>query len=144
MKAVVDQRLHFDSNLYANLVEIFVCFVFWTRRRVKYFYRDLQRPVMVNAEKEILVEKKNYINDVYRILNTFLKDSQWLAGENMTIADVHLIATTTIADAFVPINPYVYSNLTKWFARMQGLRVFEVARNGLYYIERKAAAFNSR
>lgn len=41
------------------------------------------------------------VDEAFSILNTYLDDQDWVAGENMTIADLALVATVSTAEVFL-------------------------------------------
>nr|UYI58578.1 glutathione S-transferase 7 [Grapholita molesta] len=76
-RAVVNQRLYFDaSSLYVKVRAI--CF-----------------PILFLGETEIKESLKNDLNTTLEFLNGFLKDSKWVAGHNLTIADTSIYATVS-------------------------------------------------
>ncbi|XP_075976241.1 glutathione S-transferase 1-like isoform X2 [Anticarsia gemmatalis] len=97
LRAIVDQRLNFDlGTLYVR-------------------YAGLYVPILFRGE-EYNEENAEKLNEALGWLNTFLDGRAFVAGENLTIADISIIVTMTNLDAF----GYDFSeheNLTKWFER---------------------------
>lgn len=64
------------------------------------------------------------INEAYQFLEKFLEGHQWVAGDNVTIADFNLVPEITCLDYHVKIDPKVYPNITAWLKRAQALPCF--------------------
>lgn len=67
-------------------------------------------------------------------MNTFLEGNQWIAGDNITIADIHIVAMMTIGNAILPINTEQFPNLAEWYKRTTALPMYEKAKSGAEYI----------
>lgn len=76
---------------------------------------------------------KNYIESVenaYNFLNNFLKDTEWITGDTITIADLSLLASVTSLNEIFEISEK-YANLLKWI-RLSECQVWYAANeNGL-------------
>lgn len=59
------------------------------------------------------------INEAYGFLNSFLQGNNWIAGDQVTIADFSIVATISTIDILIPIDEEKYPNLVKWYAKMQ-------------------------
>jgi len=112
-RAVIDQRLHFDSGVTFSLV------------------RQVVRPALLRGVKTIPQEIIDEINIAYDFLNKFLEGHNWVAGDNITIADFSLVASTTSLDVLVPINASKYSNVIAWIKRAQQLPYYTVNQKGV-------------
>ncbi|KAJ8945994.1 hypothetical protein NQ318_017110, partial [Aromia moschata] len=93
-RAIVDQRLYFDiGTLYARFGE--------------YFY-----PLLNGGSPD--PAKLEKLNEALTFLDTFLAGSKYAAGDNLTLADLTLVANlATIEGIGVDITPY--ENITKWY-----------------------------
>ncbi|KAK4876080.1 hypothetical protein RN001_012502 [Aquatica leii] len=112
-RAVIDQRLHFDS-----------CNLFGVLRIIAHlFLRKSFKTV-----PEYMIEE---INDSYEILNEFLKNGNWAAGDDLSLADFSLISTVTTIDVFVPIDVNKYKNIVNWIKRVEDLPYYHVNQDGL-------------
>ncbi|KAF4519147.1 hypothetical protein B566_EDAN007422 [Ephemera danica] len=76
-RAIVDQRLHFDSG------------ILYPRTR------DISFSLLFLKCKEIPEEKRKKILDAYELLEKFLEGHDWLAGDSYTIADLFCVASVT-------------------------------------------------
>ncbi|XP_011644643.1 glutathione S-transferase 1-1-like [Pogonomyrmex barbatus] len=100
-RALVNQRLYFDlGSLYASVYAYYITVIL--RRET-----DTHDP----AEYEKLKE-------AFQILNGFLEGQEYVAGNNLTIADLTLVVSVTTAEAF-GFDLGEYPNVSDWLARVQ-------------------------
>ena len=52
-----------------------------------------QRPVIYDGEKIIKQEARDKFTDCFKVLDGNLEGCKWIAGDNLTIADISLVAT---------------------------------------------------
>ncbi|KAH8320736.1 hypothetical protein KR067_008139 [Drosophila pandora] len=111
-RAVVDQRLHFESGV------VFASGL-----------RSLVRPVVAG---NLVIPRERYdaIVEVYDFLETFLSGQDYVAGNQLTIADFSLISSITTLEVFVKVNPVKYSKITAWIKRLEALPYYQEA-NGV-------------
>ncbi|KAF5279725.1 hypothetical protein FQA39_LY05415 [Lamprigera yunnana] len=113
-RAIVDQRLHFDScNLFGIL---------------RLIYRLIR---VRNKDETILQFLIDQMNESLEILNRFLKNSKWAASDDLTIADFSLISTITFIDILIPIDLKKYANIDKWMNRVKHLPYYDAHQKGL-------------
>ena len=94
-RALVDQRMYFDiGTLYARFAD--------------YFYPQ----VFGGAPAEN--DKKAKIEDSLQLLNTFLEGQKYVAGANLTLADLTLIASVSSFEAS-DIDFKKYANVKRWY-----------------------------
>lgn len=106
-RALVDSRLHFDSgHLFARL-------------------RFMYEPVLFRKSPEIPEDRKQYIRTAFDILARFLEKTPFVCGEEMTIADHCLAATTVSLIDIIPLDATKHSKITEWIDRMSKLPYFE-------------------
>ncbi|XP_069700624.1 glutathione S-transferase D4-like isoform X1 [Periplaneta americana] len=97
-RAIVDQRLYFDiGTLFPRIRQCFLAL------------RSGGKPDADNIAK---------INEALELLDKFLDGQQWVAGSDITIAD-YAIAVTLSVTSVVNIDISKYTNITKWFERVQ-------------------------
>ncbi|KAF2891055.1 hypothetical protein ILUMI_15118 [Ignelater luminosus] len=94
IRAVINQRLHFDSGV-----------LFPTALRII-------MPLALKETNVVPPEKAAEIIEAYGFLEKFLEGNKWMAGENVTLADISLIATVTSLDVLVPIDEKKFPNIT--------------------------------
>ncbi|NP_001165913.1 glutathione S-transferase D1 [Nasonia vitripennis] len=97
-RAVVNQRLYFDLGLYQSFAD--------------YFYPQIFGGAPADSDK---LQK---IHDNLKFLETFLDGQKYLAGNNLTIADL-LTATTYSNFPFTDVDVSKYKNTAKWFDRVK-------------------------
>lgn len=94
-RAVVNQRLYFDmGSLYQKFAE--------------YYYPQIFRKEPADPEKLKAVET------AVGFLNTFLDGQDYAAGDQVTLADITLMATISTYDA-VGFDLTPYPNVLKWY-----------------------------
>ncbi|KAH8279061.1 hypothetical protein KR026_000766 [Drosophila bipectinata] len=108
-RALVDQRLFYESGTVAPAGVAITYQVFWQ-----------DNPEIPQAKIDTLAE-------VYKNLNLFLKTSDFVAGDNLTIADFHVLAVLTGLVYFLEIESSKYPRLAGWLQRMKRLPYYEEA-----------------
>ncbi|XP_028981996.1 uncharacterized protein LOC107038840 [Diachasma alloeum] len=93
-RALVDQRLHFDSGILFSLL------------------RQISYPIFYDNVKIVPEEKIKLVKEGYDFLSKFLEGKKWLAGDSYTLADISCVTTLTSLNALVPID--VYPNIVRW------------------------------
>ncbi|CAB3233290.1 unnamed protein product [Arctia plantaginis] len=123
-RALVDQRLHFDTGvLFAALFATMV-------------------PVLYHGEKTFRPENLAKIKNAYDIIEKFFS-GPWLTGDTLTLADICCVSTISSLNEIIPIDVNLYPKLTAWFTRcstqefyikanMVGLQAFrEMVKNAV-------------
>ncbi|CAG4962462.1 unnamed protein product [Parnassius apollo] len=97
-RAVIDQRLHFDSGiLFPSL-------------------RGALEPVLFKGEKAIRPEALEKIKSAYDFSEKFLINT-WMAGNDLTLADICCVSSISTLNEIIPIDAKLYPQLTAWFER---------------------------
>ncbi|XP_031354260.1 glutathione S-transferase 1-like [Photinus pyralis] len=102
-RAVVDQRLHFDSG--------------WAFLGV----RNIAEPIIFWGDKTIPEQYKANALKVYDFLERFLDGNTWAAGDHVTIADFALIPNITSLNVLVPIDEVKFPKVRAWMQRSEKL-----------------------
>lgn len=106
-RAVVDSRLHFDSgHLFARL-------------------RFLYEPIVFFKSSEWPEDRVQYILTAYDILERFLENSPYVCGDEMTIADICLVATASSLNENIPLESEKHLKIMEWIDRMSELSYYE-------------------
>jgi len=105
-RALVNQRLHFDSSV------LFPAF------------KSIIMQVFSGKMKEIPQDKVAEIKEAYGYLEKFLERQQWIAGDCLTIADFSCVTSVTSLNVIVPLDSEIYPNVTNWIKRAQELPCF--------------------
>ncbi|XP_049947249.1 glutathione S-transferase 1-1-like [Schistocerca serialis cubense] len=99
-RALVDQRLFFDFDIYGAIGKIWYAVI------------DEKAPDQTYVDK---------VNGGLETWNRMLEGKQWLAGDNITLADYSaaLIVSTTQIVPKTEFNPYKYKNIAEWLSRVE-------------------------
>ncbi|XP_068143713.1 glutathione S-transferase 1 [Drosophila tropicalis] len=108
-RAIVDQRLHYDSSV------------------VGIKLRAILFPVLRLNQTEVSQEKIDGLTEVYDTLELFLKANDYIAAKQLTIADFHIIAVLTTMFAFLELDAGKYPKLSEWVKRIKQLPYYEEA-----------------
>ncbi|XP_065338052.1 LOW QUALITY PROTEIN: uncharacterized protein LOC135938363 [Cloeon dipterum] len=98
-RALVDQRLHFDSGV---LFPRFMSITF---------------PLLVLKCKEIPEKKKASVKEAFAFMEKFLEGGEYLAGASYTIADICCISTVSTIVGGLGISADEYPNVKAWMKR---------------------------
>ncbi|KAF2901366.1 hypothetical protein ILUMI_04824 [Ignelater luminosus] len=112
-RAVINQRLHFDSGiLFPRMIRIVM-------------------PLVRKETNVVPPEKAAEIIEAYEFLEKFLEGNKWMAGDDVTLADLSLIATVTSLDLLVPIDGKKFPNVIAWIRKSESLPYYDVNKDGL-------------
>lgn len=82
--------------------------------------RQITHPILFDGLKEIPEEKRKLLYDTFELLDGFLNGSDWLAGDQVTLADLAILANiTTIVSFGADISEY--KKLSSWAERCKTL-----------------------
>lgn len=124
-RAVIDQRLHFDDG------------VLFTR------FGKAAGPVFRGIAKEFDKEDLDSLYAALDILEIFVKNSSYVAGNNLTVADFSLISSVTTIQKFLgQFDAVRFPKLLAWIERMNKLPYFEEANTKP--LEKMFQAFSAR
>lgn len=70
-------------------------------------YISFQFPVAFKGEKEFDPTKYPKIEEVYEMLDKYLEGQDYVAGKNLTIADLSITATVTTSEVYYPSENYI-------------------------------------
>ncbi|XP_017079256.1 glutathione S-transferase 1-like [Drosophila eugracilis] len=108
-RAIVDQRLHYDSSVVTSTGKAITFPLFWENKT------------------EIPQARIDALEGVYKSLNLFLESGDYLAGDNLTIADFHVTAALTGFVVFLPVDATKFPKLAAWVQRIKELPYYEEA-----------------
>ncbi|CAH1636155.1 unnamed protein product [Spodoptera littoralis] len=98
-RAMIDQKLHFDSGiLYPAL-------------------RENDEPIFFGTATSLKPEGVAKIRSAYDFTEKFLTGSQWLAGNKLTVADISCVATVSTLNELLHIDEATYPNICAWINR---------------------------
>lgn len=102
-RAVVDQRLHFESGM------IFPRFI------------AMARPVFFGTATDFQKDAVDNLLEAFTLLETFLGDNQYLAGNKMTLADLSCVTVTSTAALILDLDQSQFSKIFAWIKRLEQL-----------------------
>ncbi|KAB0796128.1 hypothetical protein PPYR_10189 [Photinus pyralis] len=108
-RGIVDQRLFFCASVVQARLAAIV------------------GPILRQGEKTIAQEKIDNVHIAYDLLEIFLGDHDYVAGDSLTIADLSIVAHLASLSGLIPIAQNKYRRLSKWMHRMQQLPYYEEA-----------------
>ncbi|TDG51813.1 hypothetical protein AWZ03_001873 [Drosophila navojoa] len=111
-RAVVDQRLHFESGV------VFQGCI-----------RNIAAPIFYRNESEVPRYMIDGIFDMYDFLEAFLGNQDYLCGSTLTLADFSCISSVASLLGLAPIESKRYPKLSAWIARMEQLPDYQ-SNNG--------------
>ncbi|XP_026328933.1 glutathione S-transferase 1-like [Hyposmocoma kahamanoa] len=100
-RALVNQKLFFDNGI-----------LFQRLRNVTY-------EAFVEGITKVPLKKQKDIEEAYGFLEQFLSQTKWLAGENMTIADISAYAVTASMLYIVKLDSKKYPKTLAWLDEMR-------------------------
>nr|WCC58232.1 glutathione S-transferase [Pharsalia antennata] len=111
-RAIIDQRLHFDSGVF--------------------FARHLRAVVSVLMGAKVVAEEHvKAVNEAYGFLEIFLQDNKYIAGDSLSIADFSILNTITNANVLIPVAENTYPKITTWRNLLKSLPYHEVNQIGM-------------
>lgn len=111
-RAQIEARLHFNSGyLFAR-------------------FRFLFEPILYCGSYDVPIEKVEYMQKCWPILEGFLEQAQYLCGSELTIADYCCIATIRSMEKYAPLDPVKYPKSLAWINRIEQLPEY-IALNGV-------------
>ncbi|XP_050343100.1 glutathione S-transferase 1-like [Nymphalis io] len=99
-RALVDQKLFFDTLLFFRVRSITYSAIF----------EGIRKP----TEKQL-----KDLDEAYSFLEAFLSNTKFVAGDNMTIADISILASVSAMRHIVPIDANKYPKVAAWFKYME-------------------------
>ncbi|XP_049309682.1 glutathione S-transferase 1-like [Bactrocera dorsalis] len=109
-RSVVDHRLYFEASVAFERA-----------------LRGTTTPIIFFNETNVPQQKIDNMAEVYGIVNKFLQDHPYVAGDNLTIADFSLITSISSLHAFLESDAAKYPNLVAWIKRLEQLPYYEKA-----------------
>lgn len=98
-RARVDQRLHFDSGVLFSAI-----------RSANY--------VVYLGGSVVPDDKIAALHAALEMLETFLKDSDYVVGSSLTVADLCCLTTVTCFELHFPLEEAKYPSICRWIKRL--------------------------
>ncbi|XP_064542961.1 glutathione S-transferase 1-like [Drosophila montana] len=112
-RAIVDQRLHFDSGLMFTGA-----------------LRPITRSVLFLGETAIEQSRIDAVAEIYDLVELFLGDNDFVAGNELTIADFSFVSSISCLAVYLELDPVKYPKILAWLERLKELPYYEEA-NGV-------------
>ncbi|KAL5284497.1 GstE2.2 family protein [Megaselia abdita] len=118
-RAMVDQRLHFETGIFYNR------------------YGNLVIRIYMDDHPKFPQKDINALYESYDYLEKFLSKQKYLAGDYLTIADLCCISSITPAVLFANISEERYPKISDWMQRMSTLPYYEetIGKDNAEYLE---------
>lgn len=107
------------AELFTSIYNINIYFL------VHKFIVLLQRPLLTASSSEISDVAFEELLEAYEFLNAFMEKTTWLAGEEVTIADISILSTLSTLDLVIPVEEEKYPRLADWLQRGKQLPFFD-------------------
>ncbi|XP_044270681.1 glutathione S-transferase 1-like [Tribolium madens] len=111
-RAIVNQRLFFESSV------------------IFFHMKNIACSILLDGKNFIDSNEKQALLESFDVLEKFIEDSEWMAGNSLTIADYSLVSSIASVNNVIPIDPEKYPKLIAWFQRCKSLPEYEVTRKG--------------
>lgn len=87
---------------------------------------------MYEGEKEVPEEKKNQLLEAYDLVEKFLENHKYVAGDDLSIADFAIVTSISSFSTIVPFDKSKCPRITSWLKHMEKLPYYdEVNKPGL-------------
>ncbi|CAF4808728.1 unnamed protein product [Pieris macdunnoughi] len=110
-RALVNQRMYYDSSmLYPRI-------------------RAINYPILFQGVKEIKKPLIDDLNNQLGFLNQYLNESKWVAGDQMTLADIAIAASISTLAA-IDWDFTDFPNINRWFKTCESIPGFAENKEG--------------
>ncbi|EEZ98840.1 Glutathione S-transferase 1-1-like Protein [Tribolium castaneum] len=108
-KAIVSQRLHFDSNVLSARLSA------------------ITGPILRGGAKTVAKDKADALLQGLTLLETILETNKYACGDKLTIADFSLVTTVSSANAVLPLASNRFPKIFDWWNRLEALPFYKEA-----------------
>nr|QFU14636.1 glutathione S-transferase GSTe8 [Dendroctonus armandi] len=91
---------------------------------------DCLRPIFYEGHTNFDPKALDRAKSSYAILDRILKEDNFVAGDNLTIADISIFATMIAQNAFLPIEEHEFPSLRKWYSQLKSFDFYDAALKG--------------
>jgi glutathione S-transferase len=92
-------------------------------------FDQYQQPVYLENATSITQQQKDLIHEAMTLLDGYISNGLWFAGDKLTIADLSILANVTQIQA-CGYNIAQHTSLSKWLDRCKALPGFEENQEG--------------
>lgn len=86
---------------------------------------------MLNGEKTVSEENVEEAIQLHDLLEKLLEKNDFIAGQNVTVADFSVITDLTCLNVFVPLDEEQHPRLAGWMKKIQELPCYQAGVPGL-------------
>nr|APX61035.1 putative glutathione S-transferase epsilon class member 7 [Leptinotarsa decemlineata] len=116
-RAIVDQRLHYDSS------------TLFPRGLV------ISKSILFEDATDIPQKNLDLLKEAFEVSEKLLQ-KEWIAGDQLTIADFSFVTSLTSWTVYIPLSEAEYPKLAAWRKRMESLPYYHVYQQSLdKYVE---------
>ncbi|CAH1154586.1 unnamed protein product [Phaedon cochleariae] len=112
-RAIVDHRLHFDSSILFNRGLV------------------IGKSLIFEGAKEIPQKLLDQLTEAVHMVEKFLEKTEFVAGNQMTIADFSFVTSITSWTPFVPLTEAEFPKIMAWLKKMEQLPYYSENQIGL-------------
>nr|UUB32748.1 glutathione S-transferase GSTe12 [Dendroctonus valens] len=91
---------------------------------------DCIRPIFCEDQKYFDPKALARAKSSYIILERILKQEKFVAGDDLSIADISIFATLLAQNAFMPIEEHEFPSLKKWYSHLKSLEFYDAGLKG--------------
>ncbi|XP_059048802.1 glutathione S-transferase 1-like [Achroia grisella] len=108
IRATIDQRMYFDA---AVIFPRFISIIY---------------TVFIYKAPEPTPQQVEDVKEAYGILERYLQKSEYVAGNNITVADISIVATISTLDAMIPISDE-FPKTIEWLNKLKETEFYKKA-----------------
>lgn len=71
------------------------------------------------------VQVRDSVVDAMKVIEGFLRNSKWIAGDNVTIADFSAAATVSTTVTGLGFDLALFPNIARWYKQCEALKGFD-------------------
>jgi len=137
-RALVDSKLYFDATNSFPVIRDIVVSKLISQFKDKKYIKLFQRPVLRAGAKTISKERRDAVKTLLQSFESFLEKSEWFAGEEITLADVTILANVASIKAW-NVDLAKYPNLNNWYSRCRTFPGFAENEEGAEALAEKVS-----
>ncbi|KAJ3663886.1 hypothetical protein Zmor_008106 [Zophobas morio] len=112
-RATINQRLFFEASV------------------VYPYLRKTSLSVLFKGKNSLDQEDRKAANECYGFLESFLDGREWVAGENLSIADYSLLASISTLNLLISVDEGMFPRVIAWLKKCEELPECEDNKKGL-------------
>ncbi|KAL3275751.1 hypothetical protein HHI36_020497 [Cryptolaemus montrouzieri] len=105
-RAMINKLLFYDASIFDKMI-------------------GMMRPIFFGDVKELTDWQKASLVDSYESIERILDGNNFVAGNDVTIADISLVVTLTSANCIVPIDFKKFTKIAAWIKIMESFPFYE-------------------